>query len=102
MDRVTVDVEVGINNPLVNYDIHATFMKHGPRGTIAGSLSHITCDVQLCFVPGSETVTLEKLVVKDIGSLKAKITGLGSVLNFIVSHVCIDSNTFELLPIYGI
>lgn len=62
-------------------------MKHGPRGTVAGSLTHITCDVQLCFVPGSETVTLEKLVVTDIGSLKARITGLGSVLNFIVSHV---------------
>lgn len=87
IDGLTVDVEVGINKPLINYDIHATFMKHGPRGTIVGSLTHITCDVQLCFIPGSDTVTLEKLVVKDIGGLKAKITGLGTVLNFIVSHV---------------
>ncbi len=90
IDGVTVDVEVGINKPLVNYDIHATFMKHGPRGTISGSLTHITCDVQLCFIPGTDTVTLEKLVVKDIGGLKARITGLGSVLNFIVSHVSLN------------
>jgi hypothetical protein len=82
-----VDVGVGILNTELTYDIHCTFMKHGPRGSITGSLTHIICDIQLCLVPGSDSVVLEKLVVKDIGHLKARITGLGSVLNFIVSHV---------------
>lgn len=54
-------------------------------GSITGRLTHISCDVQLCLV--SDKVVLEKLTVKDIGHLKSRITGLGSVLNFIVSRV---------------
>jgi hypothetical protein len=34
MDSLLVDVGVGIMNTGLNYDIHATFMNHGPRGKI--------------------------------------------------------------------
>jgi len=80
-------VEIGIINTELIYDVHIKLMKRGPKGTLHGSVTHITCDVQLCLVPGSEIVVLEKLKVKDIGNLKAKFTGLGSMMNFLVSQV---------------
>jgi len=36
LDGVAVDVGVGVVDSEITYDIHATFMKHGPRGSITG------------------------------------------------------------------
>lgn len=87
MDGVTVDVELGILRSELDYEVDARFMNHGPRGSVSGSLTHVVAHVTLNIQPGTEKVTLKELTVHEIGHLKAKITGLGSILNFLISRV---------------